>query len=73
LIGHTDEAGTEPYNLKLSQDRASSVRDYVIRQYAVDGARMRIDGRGKQSPLYRGETHNSSKARLNRRVELVEQ
>ena len=65
--GHTDDVGADDYNLELSQDRASSVRTYLIEQ-GISPERLVAKGFGEQKPL----VPNTSKRNrsLNRRVEF---
>lgn len=67
VTGHTDDIGSDAYNLELSLHRAGSVADYLIEQ-GIDPARIKTMGFGKQTPLVKG-TNESSRA-INRRVEL---
>lgn len=67
LTGHTDDVGTESYNLLLSKSRAKSVGDYLIAN-GIAIARVFTQGYGKQKPLVPA---TNEEARLrNRRVEL---
>jgi OmpA-OmpF porin, OOP family len=66
--GHTDSVGNDNYNMRLSQDRAESVRTYLI-QKGVDARRMDARGYGETRPI---ESNRTSKGRAeNRRVEFV--
>jgi len=66
LSGHTDDQGSDDYNLALSANRAKSVGNYLL-QNGVQGDRILTQGFGKQKPLHNG---NDEQARmLNRRVE----
>ncbi len=67
VSGHTDDVGTEAYNLELSINRASSVVDYLL-ESGIDPERIKAQGFGKQAPLV-GGTDDTSRA-INRRVEL---
>jgi outer membrane protein OmpA-like peptidoglycan-associated protein len=67
VSGHTDDVGTEAYNLELSLHRAGSVADYLIDQ-GIDPARIKTMGFGKQTPLVKGTDETSRST--NRRVEL---
>jgi len=67
VTGHTDDLGTEAYNLELSLHRAGSVSDYLIDQ-GIDPARIKTQGFGKQTPLVKGTDETSRST--NRRVEL---
>ena len=49
IIGHTDNIGTEPYNLGLSKRRAKSVVEYLIAN-GIDEARLSYEGKGELYP-----------------------
>ncbi len=68
IQGHTDNVGSAPYNQKLSQSRADSVRTYLI-GHGVETSRLRATGYGLTQPL----VPNSSDANraLNRRVQFI--
>ena len=69
IEGHTDSVGSEDYNLKLSQDRAESVR-YYLTQAGVAGDRIaHVRGMGKALPVATNDTPEGRQ--LNRRVEIV--
>ena len=65
--GHTDSAGSEEYNMALSQRRAQSVADYLIKK-GVDANRFTVKWYGESQPRADNETPEG-KAK-NRRVEL---
>jgi outer membrane protein OmpA-like peptidoglycan-associated protein len=69
IAGHTDRRGTDEYNDKLSQDRASSVASYIVVNGHIDPARVKPVGYGKRSLLFNGDTEEIHQA--NRRVEMV--
>ena len=50
IQGHTDSVGSESYNLRLSQSRASSVHTYLI-DHGIDAARLSARGYGETSPI----------------------
>ncbi|HIN39350.1 MAG TPA: OmpA family protein, partial [Flavobacteriales bacterium] len=50
LSSHTDDRGQENYNLKLSQRRAQSVVDYLIKK-GIDIERLTPVGYGKSKPV----------------------
>ena len=68
LEGHTDSVGTEEYNMKLSNDRAGAVRDYLVSQ-SVLTANLTATGMGKASPVATNDT--AAGRQQNRRVEMV--
>lgn len=67
IAGHTDSVGVASYNKKLSQDRAESVRQYLI-DGGVDGSRVVAKGYGEEQPATDNATEEG-RAR-NRRVEM---
>lgn len=67
IAGHTDSLGNDNYNLKLSQQRANSVRSYLVRN-GIDGSRLSAKGYGEQQPIESNATE-SGRA-MNRRVEM---
>ena len=66
--GHTDESGSAEHNQKLSEDRAKSVANYIIKK-GVSEDRIRAVGYGNTRPIADNKTKKGRKA--NRRVELV--
>lgn len=72
--GHTDHAGSLKYNMKLSDDRAKSVMDYLINQ-GIEPERLSYKGYGPTKPLVplaAGQKKESAEdAAKNRRVEFV--
>jgi outer membrane protein OmpA-like peptidoglycan-associated protein len=66
--GHTDSRGTDAYNDKLSQDRAESVRQFLIDE-GVPADQIRAVGKGEGNPI---ASNDSAEGRANnRRVEIV--
>ena len=68
LAGHTDNVGKDDDNLKLSQDRADSVREYFIGK-GVEPDRVASKGYGESRPVATNDTDEGRKQ--NRRVEFV--
>jgi len=67
ISAHTDDVGSDAYNLKLSDQRAQSVVDYLI-ENEIDSERFVAKGYGESTPKV---TNDSEENRaLNRRVEL---
>lgn len=66
--GHTDEQGSNSYNLELSKQRAMAVKEYLIAQ-GIEKERLTIRGYGKQKPL--STAKNQAEQSLNRRVEFT--
>ncbi len=68
IEGHTDDRGGKTYNMKLSRERARSVRNYLIKA-GIDPSRMVSEGFGLTRPLV-PNTSDSNRDK-NRRVEFV--
>ena len=69
IEGHADVRGNPDDNLRLSQARAESVRQYLVGTRNVDPSRLRAIGRGDREPI---NTRDVS-APENRRVTFVTQ
>jgi peptidoglycan-associated lipoprotein len=67
VSGHTDDRGTDEYNLALSAARATSVKDYLTR-LRIDPARISTLPYGEEMPAAQGETEAAWS--LNRRAEF---
>ncbi|WP_215241433.1 OmpA family protein [Dyadobacter helix] len=67
LGGHTDNVGGNDFNLKLSQDRADAVREYLIGK-GIEPDRVASRGYGETVPVAKNDTPEGQ--RLNRRVEF---
>lgn len=68
IAGHTDNVGTVPGNLKLSQNRAQTVADYIIKK-GIPKNRIVAKGYGLGKPIVSNAT-KEGKAK-NRRVEFT--
>lgn len=68
IAGHTDDKGSDDYNLNLSQGRAQSVVDYLINQ-GIDEKRLIAKGYGETVPVATNETEEGRA--INRRVEFT--
>ncbi|MDH5475848.1 MAG: PorP/SprF family type IX secretion system membrane protein [Cyclobacteriaceae bacterium] len=67
IVGHTDNIGTEQYNVGLSNKRANIIRDQLIANN-IDNERIICEGKGEKQPL--NDNSTSHKRLLNRRVEI---
>lgn len=68
IYGFTDSKGADSYNLKLSEQRATSVKDYLANN-GLNVSRFSEVGMGKADPIATNETEESRN--LNRRVEFA--
>ncbi len=67
ISAHTDDLGSDNYNLKLSERRAESVVNYLVEK-GVPVARLVPKGYGESMPLAPNDTEENKK--INRRVEF---
>jgi len=65
--GHTDDVGSAAYNQRLSERRAESVREFLVKS-GLPAEILSVQGHGKSLPLVPG-TSEAARAK-NRRVEL---
>ena len=68
IQGHTDNIGSEDYNLKLSEKRAEAVKAYLVKR-GIDAGRLETRGYGESRPIDSNDTE-LGRAR-NRRIEFV--
>jgi len=66
--GHSDSVGSDDFNLQLSENRADSVRDFLIGQGIVS-SEIGAHGYGESQPVASNET--ATGRQQNRRVELI--
>ncbi|MBR6626216.1 MAG: OmpA family protein [Mailhella sp.] len=67
VAGHTDSTGSDEYNMKLSQQRADSVKNALV-QRGVDPQRISAVGYGEGQPV--GDNNTEFGRQQNRRVEV---
>lgn len=67
LTGHTDNQGDFNLNLKLSRERAESVKSFLV-ENGISSKRIKTKGYGNLRPVASNSTEETR--RLNRRVEL---
>lgn len=68
IEGHTDSSGSDSYNQLLSEQRANSVRDFLLNQ-GIEPKRTRAVGYGERYPIATNDT--AAGREQNRRVELT--
>ena len=69
IEGHTDAIGSQDYNQKLSEDRAQTVNEYLLRAGVRPDRIVAVRGFGKLKPVTTNETPEGRQ--MNRRVEIV--
>lgn len=68
IIGHTDKTADAAYNMKLSQERAQSMKDYMVSQGA-DPSKLMTKGKGETDPIADNSTEQGRFR--NRRIEFT--
>jgi len=68
IEGHTDNVGSDEYNMKLSDNRANSVETYLVSQGLNSGS-VTAQGFGKNQPV--ADNGTAAGRQRNRRVEMV--
>jgi len=68
LAGHTDNTGSAELNMRLSKDRAESVKAYLVSQ-GVNASRVEATGYGLTQPIATNKT--AAGRQKNRRVEFT--
>ena len=66
--GHTDSVGSDEFNQRLSEQRASTVREFLVDQGLASGS-VTSKGFGKTMPVASNDT--AAGRQKNRRVELI--
>lgn len=66
--GYTDNRGDAKANLKLSQDRAEAVKQYIVTRSSVEASRIEAKGMGEADPVASNDSEDGRSQ--NRRVVL---
>jgi len=69
LAGHTDDIGSDEYNMQLSQQRAKAAKDYLVDNFDLTPDRIGIEAYGEDKPLFIDSSEQSRSK--NRRVEFI--
>lgn len=68
ITGHTDSSGSEAYNLRLSLERAESIRTALV-SLGINAGRIETSGAGSSQPIQSNES--ATGRALNRRTEMT--
>jgi len=75
IEGHTDSKGPSPYNRTLSENRAASVKNWLVQNASVSASRITTRGLGETKPIAPNTnpngTDNPAGRQKNRRVEIT--
>ncbi|MBN1948148.1 MAG: OmpA family protein, partial [Candidatus Cloacimonetes bacterium] len=67
IQGHTDDRGSKEFNITLSENRAQSVRTYLVSK-GITAERLKAKGYGPDKPI---ADNNTAEGRaMNRRIEF---
>jgi outer membrane protein OmpA-like peptidoglycan-associated protein len=69
IAGHTDNVGSDDYNLKLSADRAVTIKNYLADKFRLNKDLIEPMGFGESQP--RAPNTTASGRQQNRRVEII--
>ncbi len=69
IEGHTDSVGSAAYNMKLSERRANSVKNYLIKNLNINANRLQAKGFGESQPAASNKTEEGR--RTNRRIQAA--
>lgn len=69
IEGHTDNVGKAAANLKLSKNRANSVKKYLVSKFKIKASRLEAVGYGEEKPIASNKTKEGRQK--NRRVTAV--
>jgi len=67
IVGHTDDKGTDEYNLKLSERRIEFVKNYLLKK-GVSHNSMISEAKGEKEHI--ADNSNETSSKFNRRVEI---
>jgi len=67
VAGHTDNLGPEPYNVKLSENRAEAVQEFLVGK-GVKPERIKTEAKGPHEPIASNKTKQGRAQ--NRRTEI---
>ena len=68
IIGHTDSVGTDQANQKLSEGRAASVKNEMVKR-GIKAERIQTEGRGESEPI---DTNDTEEGRQNNRRVVIQ-
>ena len=69
IEGHTDSVGSNEYNLKLAQDRAETVRYFLVQAGIAENRILSTRSLGEVRPVASNDTPEGRQ--MNRRVEII--
>jgi outer membrane protein OmpA-like peptidoglycan-associated protein len=68
IKGHTDSIGSKAYNMRLSKDRANSLKKYIVSRFGIKSSRIATAGYAFDKPVAGNDTEEGRQK--NRRDEI---
>jgi outer membrane protein OmpA-like peptidoglycan-associated protein len=68
IKGHTDSIGKRAYNIRLSKERANSLKQYLVKKFGIKASRIATIGCGFDKPIASNDTEEGRQK--NRRAEV---
>jgi outer membrane protein OmpA-like peptidoglycan-associated protein len=69
IVGHSDNSGDANFNMKLSRQRAQTIKNILVKQNVISAEQLIVRGVGATEPLSSNQTPQGREQ--NRRVELL--
>lgn len=69
VLGYSDDQGPESANLRISEQRAMAVKDYLVTRHGIDPSRITTDARGEADPV--GDNATAAGRAQNRRAVII--
>lgn len=69
IVGHTDNLGSDRYNMGLSKRRAESIKKFFVTRHKIPASRIKTIGKGERYPI--ADNGNAQGRLKNRRVEFL--
>ena len=69
IKGHTDSIGKRAYNMRLSKERANSLKQYLVKKFGIKASRIATIGYGFDKPVASNDTEEGRQK--NRRAEVL--
>ncbi len=69
IAGHTDNKGSDQYNLALAKRRARSVKQFLVKEFQIETSRLLLKSYGEEIPIASNDTAEGRAK--NRRVEFI--
>lgn len=65
VVGYTDRLGSDEYNIKLSESRANTIKDYIASRGDIPADKIFIQGLGKSDPVVQCNQEQRNTALIN--------